>query len=77
MTNKTRTCDCLDNSRFDPKGNLVLLYTCRGCLGEAWDLIREKVCKSESGVVQLELLDGYGAEGSLQAMYNQQKGRSE
>ena len=64
MTNKTHTCDCYDNSRFDASGRLVLLYTCHACLEEAYKKIRESVCNSLDGVVQLELIESNGAEGS-------------
>ena len=64
MKNKTHTCDCYDNSRFDPSGNLVLLYTCHACLEDAYKNIRESVCNSRYGVLQLELIESNGAEGS-------------
>ena len=57
-------CNCRENSRFDPEGNLVILYSCKSCLEYALKKIRESVCNSPSGVVQLELFEGYGAEGS-------------
>ena len=57
------TCDCYRNSRLDPDGNLVMLYTCKSCLAYALGKIRESVCNSRSGVIQLELFEGYGAEG--------------
>ncbi len=68
-------CDCYERSRFDPDGNLVLLFTCSGCLHEAYDLLKESVCKSPEGVVQLELFSGNGAEGK-QVPLSFPKGRS-
>ena len=59
-----RSCSCYEQSRFDPVGNLTLLVTCSGCLEDAYKNIREAVCNSVEGVIQLELLEGYGAEGS-------------
>ena len=46
-------------------GNLVLLYTCKRCLAYALEKVRESVCNSEEGVVQLELHEGYGADEVL------------
>ncbi len=62
--NKTRTCSCYERSRFDPSGNLTLLVTCHACLEDAYKKIRESVCNSVDGVVQLELFTGGGSEGS-------------
>ena len=72
-------CDCYANSRFDPDGNLVLLFTCSSCLESALKKIKESVCNSQSGVVQLELHEGYGAEDSVFTLRpaELEKGRSE
>ena len=59
-TSTASTCDCYERSRFDPDGNLVLLFTCSGCLNSAYDYIKESVCNSPEGVVQLELFTGSG-----------------
>ena len=59
---KQATCSCYDNSRFDPSGNLVLLVTCSSCLEWAFQKIKESVCNSPEGVVQLELFESNGAE---------------
>ncbi len=56
-------CDCYERSRFDPDGNLVLLFTCSACLNEACEYLREYVGNSPEGVVQLELFTGSGADG--------------
>ena len=53
-------CDCYERSRFDPVGNLVLLFTCSACLNEAYELLKKSVCDSPEGVVQLELFTGSG-----------------
>jgi len=69
------TCDCYERSRFDPDGNLVLLFTCSGCLNEAYEYLKESVCNSPEGVIQLELFTGSGA-GDYRGHFLP-KGRSE
>ena len=59
------SCDCYRNSRLDPAGNITLLVTCKACLAFALGKIRESVCNSPSGVIQLELFEGYGADDNL------------
>jgi len=61
-------CSCYENSRFDPDGNLVLLVTCKACLAGALENIQNAVCNSASGVVQLELFEGYGAKDKPSAI---------
>ena len=66
-------CDCYENSRFDPDGNLVLLITCSACLSDAHDILKESICNSPSGVIQLELFEGYGAEDKPSAILPSRK----
>ena len=53
-------CNCRERSRFDPDGNLVLLYTCRACLKYALEKLRKEVDKHTPCMVQLMLLDEDG-----------------
>jgi len=53
-------CNCRERSRFDPDGNLVLLYTCKACLKYALEKLRKELDSRVPMMVQLLLVEEDG-----------------
>ena len=77
---KGKDCNCVDLARFDINGNLTILYTCKSCLEQALENLRDSVCNQVPCMVQLMLLDEDGrlvSSAEVGSFYERQDGPPE